>query len=148
MSIRSCILACAAAAATLATSAALATAVAGPEGTAGQARRSVIAAPAPGVNGPALTLITARIDKVDASGQSVTLRGQSVALHPTALRVLGPGGQPLGGPQALRAGMRVRFALEPEPVQAAGAATGRASAASDAAAPARRIVLIYVDGTS
>jgi hypothetical protein len=99
-----------------------------------------------GVNTPALDLVAARIDAVDATATSITVRGRPVPLHPTLLRVLGPGGKPLGGPRLLRAGMQVRFALEPEPAAPASAATARTGAAAEQ--PARRIVLIYVDTAS
>lgn len=115
--------------------AAHAAAIAGPGGTAEQGRRQVAVAPAPTLDAPAL--VSARIDAVDADGRHITLRGNSVPLHGQQLRVLGPGGAALSGVQALRAGMQVRFGLEPE------ARVG--NPAGLAAPPERRIVLIYVD---
>jgi hypothetical protein len=127
---------------------AAATAVAGPGGTAEQGRRLVPATPAAGATAATLDLVAARIEAVDLAAGSITLRGQSVPLHASQLRVLGAGGQPLG-PRSLRAGQAVRLALEPvaEPALAATATAGVASAPTTApAAPsARRIVLIYID---
>lgn len=118
---------------------AAATAVAGPGGTAEQGRRLVPDAPAAAAPATSLDLFAARLDAVDPAGGTVTVRGQRVPLHPSQLRVLGQGGQVLG-PRSLRAGQAVRLALEPlaPPAPAASAAT---------AAPARRVVLIYIDGS-
>ena len=126
-------------------------AVAGGEpGATGQAEKghhTLVAAPAPGQDAPTLSLVSGRIEAVDAEGRAITVRGKPVPLHPTQLRVLGPRGQPIGGARALRPGMQVRFALEPEVAVAAVAAP--AGAARPGAAPAeeapRRIVLIYID---
>lgn len=119
-----------------------ATAVAGPGGINDPGRRPVTAAtvatPAPGAVAPTLDLVAARLDAVDLSAGTVTVRGQRVPLHPSDLRVFDGGGRALG-PSQLRAGQSVRLALEPLP-------TGMASPASAAAAAAgRRIVLIYID---
>lgn len=121
-------------------------AVAGPGGTADQGRRLVVTTPARGAAQPSLDLLPARLEAVDPAGLSVVVRGQKVPLHAERLRVLGAGGQVLGV-RALRAGQSVRLALEP--TLPAGAATGASAAsatAAAAAAPARRIVLIYIDG--
>ncbi len=123
---------------------AAAVAVSGTDGTADQGRRTVIAAPANGVDAPVLTLVAARIDAVDLKAGTLTLKGLAVPLHPSALRILGSGGQSLGGPANLRAGMNVRVGLEPEAAVSAAAATP-VPAASRGAPPLRRIVLIYVD---
>ena len=143
--------------------AAQAAAIAGPGGTAEQGRRQVAftdapgsvptpvpsptqaptqaptPAPSPGTAAP--ELVSARIDAVDADGRSITVRGKAVLLHGQQLRVLAPGGGALAGARSLRAGMQVRFGLEPEARPAPGA-TGAAAAAPPAE---RRIVLIYVD---
>jgi hypothetical protein len=118
---------------------AAAMAVAGPAGTAEQGRRLVPDVPAAAV-APALDLFAARLDAVDLAGGKVTVRGQQVPLHPTQLRVLGQGGQVLGA-RSLRTGQAVRLALEPQAPAAA------APAASAATASARRVVLIYIDGS-
>lgn len=125
-------------------SGAAAVAVSGTDGTADQGRRTVIAAPASGVDAPALTLLAARIDAVDLKAGTLTVRGIAVPLHPSALRILGSGGQSLGGPASLRAGMNVRIGLEPE-AAASGAARTPVPAASRGEPPLRRIVLIYID---
>lgn len=118
--------------------------VTGPGGTAEQGRRLVLAAPVPGAQTTALALMAARIDAVDSVGQTLTLRGKPVPVHPTALKVLGPQGQALAGLRALRAGQPIRFALEAEP--AAVPITPEALVRPPAAAPPeRRIVLIYLD---
>jgi hypothetical protein len=120
--------------------------VPGPAGNAEQGRRQVPDAPAPAAAVPALDLFAARLDAVDLAGGMVTVRGQRVPLHPTLLRVLGKGGEVLG-PRSLRAGQAARLALEPqEPATAAIAATAATGASAAKAAPARRIVLIYIDG--
>jgi hypothetical protein len=116
-------------------------AVAGGAGEPG--RRQAAAPPPPAAThaaaaSPTLDLVAARLDAVDPSGASVTVRGQRVTLHPSALRVLDARGQAVGVRQ-LRAGQQVRLALEPLP-------EGMASPASAAAAAtARRIVLIFID---
>lgn len=111
-----------------------AVAVAGPGGTAEQGRRLVLDEPTAGAAATTLDLVAARIDAVDLAAGTVTVRGQRVPLHASALRVLGRAGQVLG-PPSLRAGQMVRLALE---------APARAGSAN-APAPARRIVLIYID---
>lgn len=98
----------------------------------------------------ALSLTPGVLQAVDATRLAVLVAGHRVPLHPTALRVLGPGGQSLGGAAALRAGMVVRFALEPAGAIALSAGPVRTDvppAANPLAAPgdARRIVLVYVD---
>ena len=107
--------------------AALGALVAGPDGTAAQGRRLVVAAPVPGVNGAAaLAVQTGLIDAVDVAQRQVVLNGRAVALDP-ALRVVA-GGQSLGPDvRVLRAGQQIRFARQ----------------AGDA--PDRPIVLIYID---
>ena len=139
-------------AALLGTPSAHAVLVTGPGGTAEQGRRLVLAAPVPGAQAQAMALVAARIDAVDAAGQTLTLRGKPVPVHPTALKVLGPQGQPLSGLRALRAGQPIRFALEAElPATPLTSATQVTPASllrpsASAAAPAeRRIVLIYLD---
>ena len=114
-----------------------AAAIAGPGGTAEQGRRQVAFSPAPAPDAPALALVSAHIDAVHADGRSITVRGKPVPLHGQHLQVLGPGGVALPGVQALRAGMQVRFGLEPEARVGNPAPLG--------APPERRIVLIYVD---
>lgn len=109
-------------------------AVAGPGGTADQGRRLVAAEPAPGAVAATLDLVSARLDAVDLAAGQVTVRGQRVPLHAEQLRVLDRRGQNLG-PRGLRAGQAVRLALEPAVAAQAGNP-----------APARRIVLIYIDG--
>ena len=125
-----------------------AAAVAGPGGTAQQGRRLVLAAPTLGAEAATLDLIEGRIEAVDAKAGVIMLAGKPVPLHPTQLRVVAPGGQPLAGVQALSPGMRVRFALEPELRGAAlPGVAGSASAGprASAAAPPRSIVLLYID---
>jgi hypothetical protein len=120
---------------------AVAIAVAGPAGKAEQGRRPVLDGPVPAAAAPSLDLFAGRLDAVDLVGGTVTVRGQRVLLHPTQLRVLGQGGQVLG-PRSLRAGQAARLALEPqEPATAATAASAATTA------PARRVVLIYIDGS-
>jgi hypothetical protein len=114
-----------------------AVAVAGPGGTAEQGRRLVVAEPVRGAVAPTLDLVSARLEAVDLAAGTVTVRGQRVPLHAEQLRVLGSGGQNLG-PRGLRAGQDVRLALEP--------AAPAAAASAGSPAPARRIVLIYIDG--
>ncbi len=123
-----------------------AAAVAGPGGTAEQGRRQVTAAPTAGAVAATLELVAGRIEAVDSAVGTVTLRGEVLPVHP-ALKVLGPGGQALGGVRALQRGMVVRFAFEPPAAAPVGAdaATASRAAASAAARGARRIVLIYVD---
>jgi len=110
-------------------------------------RRYVPSAPAPGADAPTLELVNARIDAVDAEAQAITVRGKPVPLHPTRLRVVGPGGQALSGARALRPGMQVRFALEPElrVGRAAAAGAPQPAAGADARPATRPIVLIYID---
>ena len=127
--------------------AAQAAAVAGPGGTAQQGRRLVQAEPAVGADAATLDLIEARIEAIDAKANTVMVGGKPVPLHPTQLRVVGPGGLALAGVSALRPGMRVRFALEPE---ARGAAlpvaigTSAGPRANPTVAP-RPIVFVYID---
>jgi hypothetical protein len=136
----------------LAGSASQAMAVAG-MGGAPPARRAGSDAPALPSAAPGLELVAGRIDAVSADGRSITLRGKPLVLHPSALRVVGPGGQALRGASALRPGMRVRLAFEPELHAAAPATPGAsahvrpATAGSAASAPLteRRIVLLYID---
>ncbi len=134
----------------LACGGALAVAVAGPGGTAEQGRRVVRAAPVIGGEAPVLALVSARLDAVDVAHMTVSTRGQTVALHPTALQVMGLGGGPAMGAGALRPGMRVRFALEPETgAVAASTRPGAASGSGPVVPPApRRIVLVYIDAAS
>ncbi len=137
-----------AALAAMASAPASAMAVAGPGGTAEQGRRLVLEAPAAGAVAPTLDLVAARLEAVDLAAGTVTVRGQRLPLHAAQLRVLGNGGQLLG-PRSLRAGQAVRLALEPAaPAVPAVAASAPVAAAPGAipAAPARRIVLIYIDG--
>lgn len=102
--------------------------VAGPGGSAEQGRRIVLPSPAePAASTPALDLVAARLDAVNVAAGRVVVNGRSVTLHPSALRVIGPGGQALGGAAALSAGQQVRFALEP------------------GTAAERRIVLVFID---
>lgn len=103
--------------------------VTGPGGTAEQGRRTVSAPlpPAGVAAAPALDLVAARLEAVDSAAGRVVVHGKSVALDSAGLRVIGPAGQRLAGASALAAGQQIRFALEP------------------GTAPARRIVLIYID---
>ena len=75
-----------------------------------------------------------------ADGRSITVCGKPVPLHGQQLRVLAPGGAALAGARSLRAGMQVRFGLEPEPRPAPVTAGAAAAPPTE-----RRIVLIYVD---
>jgi hypothetical protein len=123
----------------------VAAAVAGPGGTAEQGRQQVSAAPAAGAVAATLELVAGRIEAADAAAGTITLRGAVLPLHP-ALKVLGPGGQALGGARALQRGMVVRFAFEPPATPAGDKAAASAPAVASAAARgARRVVLIYVD---
>jgi hypothetical protein len=138
---------------------ALATAGGGGAGIAAQGRGGVSSTPAAaGASQNTPELLPARLDAVDLTKRTVTVRGQLVPLHPDHLKVLGRGGQTLG-PAALRAGQTVRLALEPEvttnlPANANGKAHANANANAGSAAAtkgaasasARRIVLIYIDG--
>ena len=117
--------------------AAQAVVLAGPGGTAEQGRRLVQAEPAPGAAQPALVLVQARIEAVDPAGRWLRLQGQTVALHPSALRIVGTGGVVVPGVQSLRPGQNIRFALAPEPAVPAGQAPP--------SAPERPIVLIYLE---
>ena len=117
---------------------AMAVMVAGPGGTAEQGRRLVVAAPAAGAEQPTLTLIAGRIEAVDSAGRWLQLQGQQVALHPSALRVLGPQGPLARGVADLRPGQAIRFALEAPPVAAS-------PAQAQAAAGPQRIVLILLE---
>ncbi len=110
-------------------------------------RRFVPSAAAHGADAPTLDLVSARIDAVDAGARAITVRGKPLPLHPTRLRVVGPGGQALSGARALRPGMQVRFALEPEAPagRATTAGASQTTAGADAAPATRPIVLIYID---
>lgn len=123
---------------------ALAAAVVGESESAGKGR-SVVPTPPPAVAvQPSLDLIPARLEAVNLAERTVTLRGQRVPWHAERLKVLGAGGQQLST-SALRAGQAVRLALEPE-LPAAAQGNAKAAAGAKMAAPARRIVLIYIDG--
>ncbi|MDH4392320.1 MAG: hypothetical protein QE285_12985, partial [Aquabacterium sp.] len=102
----------------------------------------VLAAPAAGAGAAMLDLVSARLEAVDLAAGTVTVRGQQVPLHAGQLRVLGSRGEVLAA-RSLRAGQQVRLALEPAAPPAAASAP---VAAAPAPAPARRIVLIYIDG--
>lgn len=132
------------AAATVATTAittitAQAAALAG--GSTDAARRPVVAAPTTGADAATLDLASGRIDAVAADGSAISLQGRLVPLHPSQLLVLAPGGQRYNSSNALRPGMRVRFALEPL-LRSSTAAATPAAATADAT---RRIVLIYIE---
>lgn len=125
---------------------------AGNSGNSGaSALRYVPSAPAPGADAPTLELISARIDAVDGQAWTITVRGKLLPLHTGRLRVVGMGGQALSGIRALRPGMQVRFALEPEPhagrAASAAAPYPAANVASntDVAPAVRAVVLIYID---
>lgn len=95
----------------LAHGSAAATAVSG-QGTAAEAgRRAAQSAPAVSADTPTIELVGAVIEAVSADRRRIVVRGRSVALHPSRLRVI-VGGQP-ADVGTLRAGQRVRFALEP-----------------------------------
>lgn len=106
---------------------AAAVAIAGPNGTAAQGKKTVVAAPALRNTGNELELINGVVTDVDVKKHTVTVGGQVVGVHPHRLRVLGPNGTAIGNLSAVRSGARVRFALDP------------------AARDDRRIVLIYID---
>ena len=152
----------------LSTGSALAVAVAGPAAAGGKfdpGRPTVPSTrPAPGAAQPSLDLLPARLEAVNLAARTVTIRGQRVPLHAERLRVFGAGGRLLD-PAALRPGQAVRLALEPEAPVAAQAkpnanpnananananakvsANARAAAGAKVTPPARRIVLIYIDG--
>ena len=74
-------------------------------------------------------LIAGTISAIDTEKRTMTVSGNTVAWHPTHLRVLMQGGG-RAGERDPRAGMRARFALEPVAATADGL---------------RRAVLIYVD---
>lgn len=120
-------------------------AVDGPGGTAEQGRRLVVAAPTNGAVAATLDLVSARLDGVDATAGTLNLRGQAVPVHTERLRVQGPRGQDLGGLRALRAGMQVRFALEPLAANTGAGLSPAAAASAAAGAPARRVVLVQVE---
>jgi len=119
-------------------STALAVVVAGPGGSAEQGRRLVVAAPVAGAEQPALALIPGRVDAVDSAGRWLQVQGRQLALHPSALRVLGPQGPLARGVADLRPGQAVRFALESVPISAS-------PAQALAAAGQQRIVLILLE---
>jgi hypothetical protein len=77
---------------------------------------------------PTLDLVTGQLTAVDRERKTVTITGKVIALHPSRLRVFRVG-EGKRGIEALQAGARVRFALEP------------------GAAEPRRIVLIYIERT-
>ena len=112
--------------------------VAGPGGSAEQGRRQVLAAPVAGAEQPAAALLAGRIEAVDSAGRWLQVQGQPLALHPTALRVLGPQGPLARGVADLRPGQAIRFALEPVPVSVS-------PAQALAAAGRQRIVLILLE---
>jgi hypothetical protein len=114
------------------TAPAMAVAIAGPNGTAAQGRRVVQAQPVGGQGAATQTMALSQgvIGAVDVGRREVTIGGQVVTLHPTRLRVVGPGGAGESGASSLRKGMHVRFALDPE-----------------SKAVNRPIVLIYIDRT-
>lgn len=76
---------------------------------------------------PSLDLVQGQIDSIDLPRKTVTIGGKTLALGKVRLHVFYASGR-RGSAEALRAGMKVRFALEP------GAAEPRA------------IALIYIDG--
>lgn len=100
-----------------------------------RAGASVDASSGSGATAPVagLELTRATVDAVDLAKGLVTLGGQALPLHPSGLRVVGAGGLRLSGADALRAGLRVRFAREP---------AVNPGVADDAT---RRIVLIYIE---
>lgn len=102
-------------------------AVNGPGGTVEQGRRTVVAAPAPGSDAPALELVSAVIETVSIERGQIAVSGREVKLHP-GVRIF-RGGQPAGA-SALRTGQHVRFALEPRKTKAG---------------EPRRIVLIQIE---
>lgn len=111
-----------------------AAAVAGPNGTAAQGVRLIVATPtATADSAPAL--IPGRITAVDLAAGRVHIDGAPLAWTAEQLRVIGPDGQRLAGAAALRAGQQVRFALEP---LAPGAIT-------DPQRSTRRLLLVYID---
>ena len=127
----------------MASSAAQAAALVG--GLPDAARRPVVAAPTTGADAATLDLASGRIDAVAADGSSISLQGRRMPLHPSQLQVLAPGGQRFTTSQALRPGMRVRFALEPLPRGGTSVITAATTSAAAAADAARRIVLVYIE---
>lgn len=107
-----------------------ATAVAGPDGSAAQGRRSVVAQPTGGASAPAtIDLQSALIESVDLGQRRIVLNGRAAALDP-AVRVL-RAGRPGSLPESLlRAGQPVRFALK--------------AAASSTAAPVVSVIFLEV----
>jgi len=103
-----------------------ATAVSGPNGTAMQGRRSVVAAPVDGVNADRPELAQAVIEAVDLAQRQLRLRGKPVAVDAN-LRVVQGGTLVSQGLRALRAGQHIRFALAPGDQ------------------PGRPVVLVYID---
>lgn len=94
-------------------------------GQAADAPRQSLAALPPAT--PAtMDLIGGVVSAVDLPKRTMTVSGNALAWHPTQLRVFMPNGV-RASEQDLRAGMRVRFALEP------------------ATSGVRRAILIYVD---
>ncbi|OYV01939.1 MAG: hypothetical protein CFE45_02595 [Burkholderiales bacterium PBB5] len=103
-----------------------ATAVSGPNGTAMQGRRTVVAAPVAGVNADRPELAQAVIEAVDLGQRQLRLRGKPVAVDAN-LRVVQGGNLLSQGLRALRAGQHIRFALAPGDQ------------------PGRPVVLVYID---
>ena len=83
-----------------------------------------------------LALVRGTVDAVDPAKGQLTVGGRVLPLHPSALRVVGASGLRLSGADALRPGMRLRFAREPALQAAPPAATDDT---------ARRVVLIYIE---
>lgn len=100
-----------------------------------RAGASAAASPGSGATAPSagLELARATVDAVDVAKGLLTLGGQALPLHPSGLRVISADGLRLSGANALRAGMRLRFAREP---------AAKPVAADDTT---RRIVLIYIE---
>lgn len=113
----------------LAAQEALAMAVAGGQ-TAGTPSPTVVrAAPAlPASAAPTLDVSRGTLEAVNLGKRQVVIAGRTVDLHPTRLKVVGPGGRNEPGASALRKGMVVRFALDPT-----------------SKAVNRPIVLVYID---
>lgn len=118
----------------LAAGAVQAAAVAGPQGTAAQGVRLIVATPAaPADDAP--SLLPGRITAVDLAAGRIHIDGAPLAWVAEGLRVIGPDGQRLAGPASLRAGQQVRFALEPL----------APTAITDPQRSTRRLLLVYID---
>jgi len=102
---------------------------AGVVGQSGVRSGALPAVPAMASATPTVELIAGRVGAVDASRGTLTVSGQRLALHPSRLRVFGPGGGRATAAQ-IRPGMRILFALE------AGTAGER------------KVVLVYLDSSS